>query len=309
MGRYGTPVLLSENEILDGSILLTARMSWIGHLIAAIVLLGWVAAVIITLMINGFSVGFSSVFQILISAVAFLITGGIGLTCLLAGGLFLSSSLAAMRGSNWTLRATEEGLYLKLRSYVDYRLSDDDKIVVFIPRAEIRQIRSTLKKARVVSRQGNSQLIADDQVEKQDFMEIELYGHDLSKIRTCLEEEKRRNSPTFLKGVASQAKGAAIRVQSDGILKLDWKTKNTRMKPNMAETLVALSDYYATAALEEREQVSIKSLDKDGQESRLIELASTGSKMDAVVLARELYALDLSQAKQFVDELLECPVC
>ncbi len=303
MGRYGTLTLIREDQVPFNDAVIISRMSWVGHFIVSVFLLGWVAVIGYFVYSETAFSDISSILEALITAFFALVIGAIILVCLIAGLAFLSSALAAMKPDNWVLLATDEGIYIKLRSYYDHQLSSQDRIVVFIPRNEIKQVRSSRQKTRVVYRGDNFTNADDDSFEKYDFLEIKLYGHDLSEIEECLEIEKRRNCPTFLKGVTKKARGTALKIQPKGIIKLDWKTKATRITPAIDTIITVLSQHYASSAIEGEEQAAIKSLNKEEQEKRLLELASIGNMMDAVILARELYGFDLTEAKRFIDEL------
>lgn len=303
MGRYGTLILIREDQVPHPDAIVTARMSWVGHFIASVFLLGWVAVIGYFVCSESAFSDISSILEVLLVAFLALVIGAMILVCLVAGIAFLSSALAAMKSANWIFLATDEGIYVKLRSYYDYQLSSEDKIVVFIPRNEIKQVRSSRQKTRVVYRGENFTNAEDDGLEKYDFLEIKLYGHDLSEIEECLEIEKRKNCPTFLKGVTKRARGAALKTQPKGIIKLDWKTKATRLTPSIDTIISVLSQQYATSSIEGEDQAAIKTLDKENQEKRLLELAGMGNMMDAVILARELYGFNLTDAKQFIDEL------
>ena len=40
---------------------------------------------------------------------------------------------ARFRSTNWLVRMTDDGLFIKFRSYLNYRFSDEDPTVVLIP--------------------------------------------------------------------------------------------------------------------------------------------------------------------------------
>ena len=52
-----------------------------------------------------------------------------------------------------------------------------------------------------------------------------------------------------------------------------------------------------------REQDEVRRQRKE-QEARLLELAESGDRIGAVALARQLYAYDLTTAKEFIDSLI-----
>ena len=301
MGRYATIELLKEAEVPAGNMHLTARMSWKGHFIAALFLLGWSVALPGFLLTFG-SVNFDgSVFEFLGLSVAGLFVGAIVLICFLAGLLFLFSALAALRSTNWTLRAGPEGIYLKLRNYGDFRLPPKDKVVAFIPKREIRKLGFIRRKTRRV---GDKDFAMDDQLIRDEYLEIELFGADLSVITDALTMETRRHCPTLIKGVTARAKGAAVKVHpKDGVIRVDWKTRGTRLLPPLTRAEPVLASLYRTSEAEEPDEAPIKTLRYLDQESRLLEMVRRGDKIDALSLARDLYGFSLTEAHMFLKTL------
>ncbi len=51
------------------------------------------------------------------------------------------------------------------------------------------------------------------------------------------------------------------------------------------------------------EQEQAKELERGAQERRLLDMVLQGNTIDAVIVAKDLYGLTTTQAKQFVDDL------
>src|SRR5262245_35981575 len=67
------------------------------------------------------------------SWIAYYITGLI----LVALLIFHNLVTARFRPTNWLVRVTDDGLFIKFRSYLNYRFSDQDHTIVFVPYSEI----------------------------------------------------------------------------------------------------------------------------------------------------------------------------
>ncbi|MCR9212523.1 MAG: hypothetical protein NXI13_02300 [Proteobacteria bacterium] len=301
MGRYGDIAFLKGNDVPTEEVLLRSKMSGIGHGIAGVLLLGWSIGFPYFLFANGLVHFSSSLFDILFSLFIVTFCGLAVLISFLAGLMFLSSALAAARPSNWTLVATEQGLYVNLRSYTDWRLPADDAVIAFIPKREIRRFRFVHRKNRVIGDKDNP---TDTALTKDAYLEIHLHGQDLTAIDDCLTAERRKSVPTWIKGVTAKAKGAAIQIgDNNGVLRIDWSTRKTRLTPKLDKTEALLSGLYQTTAHQEPDEAPIDSLSPEDQEARLLDMVHRGDKIDATILARSLYGLSLTEANRFLDDL------
>jgi hypothetical protein len=301
MGRYGKIELITEEAALQNPALLTAKMSWKGHLIVALFLLGWCVAFPAFLGMNDLFSADDSLFSLLFAGFIWIFCSIIVLTCTLVGLVFLSSSLAALKKSNWTLRAAPEGVYLKLRNYSDHRLNAADPIVAFIPKREIRNLKFVGQKTRIVT---DPEVPEDKHLHKEESLEIALYGEDLAHIETALAEERTRKTPTWSKGITTRAKGSDIKLYPDrGVIRVDWKTRKTRLTPSVKEAEAVLGRLYRTETEEAAEEAPLLTLSKDAQEDRLREMVRRGDAIGATALVRETQGLTLTDAHQYLKSL------
>ncbi|MCC3304984.1 hypothetical protein [Sneathiella sp. HT1-7] len=301
MGRYANIELITEAEARQNPALLAAKMSWKRHFIVALFLLGWSIGFPAFLGINSlFNIG-GSLFSLLFGVFIWIFCGLIVLTCALVGLIFLFSAFAAMRHSNWTLRATPEGLYLKLRNYGDYRLNATDPIVAFIPKREIRALHFMGQKTRMVT---DPDIPEDKHLHKEEWLEIALYGTDLTLIDDALGKERTRKGPTWIKGVTANAKGADIKLMAEtGIIRVDWNTRKTRLTPPLKEAETILDGIYLTEKEEAAEEAPLLTLSKEHQEDRLREMVRRGDAIGAAALVREIHGFSLTEAHQYLKSL------
>lgn len=301
MGRYGEISFLTAAEVPKDGALLCCRMSGLGHGIVGIGLLAWGIGFPVFLLANGLVRFNGSLFDILFSLFIVLFCGLAVLIGILAGLMFTSSALAAARASNWTLMALEDGLYLNLRSYTDWRLPPEDKVIAFIPKREIRRFRFLHRNNRVV---GDTDNPTDTHLSKDAYLEIQLHGPDLAALSECLVAERQKSVPTLIKGVTAKAKGAALQIgDPPGVLRLDWFTRKTRLTPKLAKVEEILSGLYQTTTLHEADEAPIDSLSTAAQEDRLRDMVRRGDKIGAAVLARTLYGLSLTEANRYLEDL------
>ncbi len=301
MGRYGKIELITEEEARQSPALLTAKMSWKGHLIVALFLLVWSVGFPAFLGANDlFSAG-DSLFSMVFASFIWFFCSVTVLTCALVGLVFLSSALAAMKQSNWTLRAAPEGLYLKLRNYGDHRLSAADPIVAFIPKREIRSLKLVGQKTRMVT---DADYPEDNHVHKEEWLEVALYGDDLALVEAALIKERSRKGPTWIKGVTANAKGSDIKLLNEtSVIRIDWRTRKTRLTPSIREAETILNSLYQTETEEAAEEAPLLTLSKERQEDRLREMVRRGDAIGATALVREIHGLSLTEAHQYLKSL------
>jgi len=309
MGRYADLRFITAAEVPERAGDLVAREAWAGRLFAASILLGFGLGV--PLLAWNFSSGAAwsldlsarSWFEFVVFGIGGLTVGVVALVCLLAGLGFLAEALAAMKSTNWVLRGGAEGLYVKLRRFSDFRLPAGDPIVAVIPRRELRWLRGHGQRARRVGRSGEHASHEDDALGRQAYLEIALHGAGASEIEARLKRERALWCATWVKGVRAQAKGAAVSLRPGGVIRIDWTTKGTRLRPKPGAALEQLARDYPLAPELETEQAQAKRLDRETQETRLLDMVRQGNTIDAVIVAKDLYGFTTTEAKRFLDEL------
>lgn len=309
MGRYADLSFLREDQVPENDGDLVAREAWLGRLIGSVMLFAMGAGALVAGYLAFGAAGWR--IDLSLNALFNLLGAGIGgsivlvvcLVGLLGGFGYFTTFLAALKPSNWVLRATPDGLYVKLRAFTDHRRPKDDPIVAFIPRREVRWLRTHDQLARTVGRGGDVASFEDDTLSAQQYLEIDLHGGDLAELRTRIERERGVWGPTLIKGVRSKSKGAAVTIRPEDAIRIDWKTKGTRLRPKLSEAMAHLGRAYPLAPGLESEQKQAKELDRDGQERRLLDMVQQGNTIDAVIVAKDLYGFTTTEAKQFVDDL------
>ncbi len=283
-GRYADLSFLREGQVPENAGDFVAREAWLGRLVASVMLFAMVAGVLV--------VG---------------IVGLIGLLVCLAGLLgglaYFTTFLAALKPSNWVLRAAPDGLYVKLRAFTDHRRPEDDTIVAFIPRREVRWLRTHDQLARAVERGSRFVHREDDALSAQPYLEIDLDGGDLAELKTRLQRERGLWGSTSVTAVRQKSKGAAVSTRPEDVIRNDWKTKGTRLRPKLSEAMAHLGRAYPLAPDLESEQLQAKDLERGAQERRLLDMVLQGNTIDAVIVAKDLYGFTTTEAKPFVDDL------
>ena len=217
------------------------------------------------------------------------ITGGFLLIFVL---IAWHTARASFRSSSWRLRASTNGLYVKVRSFLNHGLSADDPVVVYLPKAEIVGLREHRIWAR---RPGTDD---SETIQRMVFLEIMLHDEDLGELVALLKCERAIN-PGKQSGVSMIARHYPVRVLPGGIVQVDW----SGLSPGLKRAVKLLGGVYPLLDKLQTRQQRFTELDKTAKEDRLLELVERGETIGAVKLAKELYGYDTKDAKAFVDDL------
>jgi hypothetical protein len=213
--------------------------------------------------------------------------------------LYRKMITARFHPANWLARLTDEGMFIKFRSYLNNHFPDNEPTVVYIPHFEIRSARQVIEKQSVSDRDPNNR--RSSVTKAKTFVELELAG-DTKQLAEALQRERHYaiGGSRMLK-IVTRYQHLPVRLPTAEKLQIEWA-----VTPNAQALLNALTRHTFVRSTEEtsKDFVNLDKLSRDEQEARLLELAETGDKIGAIAMARRLYAFDLTQAKQFVEGLV-----
>jgi hypothetical protein len=216
--------------------------------------------------------------------------------------IFQNLITARFRSSNWLLRVTDHGLFIKFRSYLNHHFDQRDLTVVFLPYSEIRSAREMTEIHRIPDRDNGSR--AGTMTKTRRAVELELAG-DCTALSKLLANERER---VFAKSVigagrlSTRYQHLPVRMAGSKLLSIDWG-----VVPSVETLLTSLTRHTVVqdSAAVSKDFTELETLSKEQQEARLVELVQCGESMAAIALARRLYSYDLARAKQFVEELAQ----
>jgi len=218
--------------------------------------------------------------------------------CLL---IFQKLVTARFRPSNWLLRMTDHGMFVKFRSYLNHHFDDQDMTVVFLPYSEIRSARLLKQRQELPDRNDRNQPGTSTQTRR--LLELVLAG-DSTEFADALAKERERvftkTNRSAVK-VSSRYQHFPVRLASPTLLRIEWG-----VVPRIQTILDALRRHTLVQAAGEASQnyANLDQLSRQEQETRLLELAESGDMIGAITIARQLYSYDLTAAKQFVEGLM-----
>ncbi|TMA80594.1 MAG: hypothetical protein E6J74_39725 [Deltaproteobacteria bacterium] len=217
--------------------------------------------------------------------------------CLL---IFQRLVTARFRSSNWLIRLTDHGLFVKFRSYLNHHFSDQDFTVVFLPYSEIRSVKLVKERQELPDRDDTNQ--STTIIRTRRIIDLEL-SDDSTQLAEALAKERERvfAKPTQGTGrTSSRYQHFPVRLPSPTLLRIEWG-----VVPDPQTFLDGLTRHTLVRDTEEtsRDFVNFDGLSREEQETRLLELAESGDMIGAVGMARKLYSYDLAAAKHFVEDL------
>lgn len=212
--------------------------------------------------------------------------------------------IAALRHENWVLRATPSGMWLKLRSYRNRRLSPDDRVVVHIPFADIsgiRRTRETLRFVWVAGARGRRRPRVTR--ETTTHLDVILPAHETEGLRQELLAELRRAPPPTW-ALASTTRHMPVRVPEPGCVRIPVLGPETRLRPALDEVLATLQELLPVRNEQHLEGKRTDELDADGHAELIRQLAEAGRWMPAIVLIRQRDGGDFTTARARLEALI-----
>jgi len=219
--------------------------------------------------------------------------------------MFHNLVTARFRPTNWLVRMTDDGLFIKFRSYLNYRFSDQDHTIVFVPYCEIGSAKLVKERQAIPDPDEGNRRATTTRTRR--FIELELAGNSEQLANALAGESKRVLAKPTEGGssVSSQYQHLAVQLAAPNLLRIEWgvvANAQTLLDALTRHTLVQ----HPTAV--SKNFVNLDGLSREEQESRLLELAQSGDMIGAATMARTLYAYDLATAKNFVESLVVKPV-
>ena len=217
--------------------------------------------------------------------------------------------VARFRPSNWLVTATESGVYVKFRSYLNYHFSADDVSVVFVPYREIavaRVVRETVERLDLATRIGGSRANRYSSYQRRKVAELELTG-DTKELADALLQESARQGPRQKRWYGSttvRVNHQPVMLEGTSRLRIVWECV-----PRIQKFVARLAPKVKVEATASRD-VSVEALqdlDRPGLERRIAELARAGRMREARLETRLHFAYDSEQTERFIERLLRDP--
>ncbi|MCC6144634.1 MAG: hypothetical protein IT368_12575 [Candidatus Hydrogenedentes bacterium] len=222
---------------------------------------------------------FRSFSWIALAAVAAVMFGGALVAALMRGGnpvvfllpalvgcLFLALALlrwrACARPTNWILRQADNGLYINLRSFLNYHLPPEDETVLFLPAHEIAAVGKVYQKLVCPARHGST-------VHHSSFIALYLTHEETGPIEARLRQERRRIPHRALR---KKTLHYPVRLGAPGEIRLLWDW----VRPAEDRALHCLAAQYPLAPNRKVASAAWESISEEEKADRIVRLWEEG---------------------------------
>jgi len=211
---------------------------------------------------------------------------GLGLLMTIFPYIGFRSFWGSRRPEAWRLRWSPEGIYMRFRSYHNWRFPADMATVFYLPRREVAWLRlhyASLDKPDETGDWGHQRL-------KTKGLEIGLKNLDPAPLADALRAERRHRH----RGL--RVNDEPVKLTAEGTLTVDLRRAKQLLEP--------LTRYYPTGLEEHREGKAFADMSQSEREDHILDLAGAGDKIAAIKAARQVYDCDLTEAKTLVEGLI-----
>src|SRR5580765_4505756 len=128
---------------------------------------------------------------------------------------------ARFRSTNWLVRMTDDGLFIKFRSYLNYRFSDQDPTVVFIPYSELSSAKLVKERQAIPDRDGGNPRAT---IRTRRFIELQLADNSEPLADALAGESKRVFAKPADGGanVSTRYQHLPVRLAAPNLLRIEW---------------------------------------------------------------------------------------
>ena len=196
--------------------------------------------------------------------------------------------------ANWLLRYGPDGFLINLRHFANAHLAQDAPTMVWIGSSEVARIRETIHRSKRPDHHGGVSSVVVK------YLEIVLRSQDTERLAAAIEHEQRQ--PPAGHRVRSKVKQSVVSIPEPGIVRLVWGGTVSTVRPGLKRALAVFAQHHALES-EIHKESDFRRLTDAELEEHLIELAEAGDTIGATLIARKRYAMSLSEAVAFLEEL------
>ena len=194
---------------------------------------------------------------------------------------------ASRRPEAWLFAWAPDRLFLRFRSFHNFRFDPGTPSIVEIPRRDVARIRSFTETLETRDGEGNWKT---PRTLKGLQIELEHSSHLQSLTDMLREEAKRRDTR------GSRVNHYPVTTRDDAIIRIELRRAN--------DILTTMAPYYGTAVHMDLPLVRFDAMSPEQRQDHILDLVLAGHKIDAIHAAREVNGGSLADAKRFVEELV-----
>lgn len=203
------------------------------------------------------------------------------------------------KSTNWLMVLLADEVLIKYRSYLNCHMSRSDSQVFVMDIDEIVWVRKVKRKEITIGQRGGT---TTAYLKFLDIMLAEGIGEEM-KEALAAERRVERDYKNQSGKMTTKFRDYPISVKDDSILRV----KMNSIRPGVKAAL----QWFGSNGIEEKlvckevEDFTVTFKDKKQMDDQILTLAMGGKKIAAVKLARRAYGMGLSEAKEFVEGLME----
>ncbi len=293
---------LNLQDIDENKINHTFKESSSSSLIFSIIFLGlcifwgWVIFKSGSFLNSSISLDFESLFILVFNLIGGFVVFVMTLVCPLIFLITFSTFLATTKKTNWIIKTSDDGLYIKYRSYLNNHCSDCTPEIIFIPASDIKSVYDAYSVNILPGCEGSNTK------HKNVYLDILLTHAETSELKETLNQE--RNSMFSQKGfIKSKSKHYPVNIPEPGLIRIEWKSSKNHIMPGIKKTLKVLGHYYFidfSLNLDTKcwDKAEAKELD-----DLILELCQSGDDINAVKIIKQRFGYNTTMAVKFLDEI------
>lgn len=203
------------------------------------------------------------------------------------------------KSTNWLMVLSPDEVVIKYRSYLNCHMPINDRQVIVLDLDEIVAVRRVKRKEITLGQNNHTQ------TRYLKFLEIMLaegLGEEVKEALTS-ERQAERDYKNETGKTTTKFRDYPISVKDDNILRV--KMNSVRPGVKDASWWFGANGIELLEEISEEEDFTVTLEDKRQMDDKILTLAMSGQKIGAIKLAKRAYGMGLSEAKEFVEGLME----
>jgi hypothetical protein len=216
--------------------------------------------------------------------------------------LVLGDFLAKLRDTNWIVWLRPDGLWINFRSYQD-RGSRDTETVIELDFAEIAEVRQAGEVYYTPSTEGGSV--------RQSIKSLEIVlTHDRTdELAAAMSLDRTKTPPQrWICGVGVTTRPAhfPVSLPEPGQIRIAWRGgMGNWVTPSLRHVLRELGGLVRTGEAKHTQRADWQELTEAELDDQILRLVQAGDKMSAIDLLTSRRGYSTTEARRFVDELIQ----
>ncbi|MCA9082149.1 MAG: hypothetical protein KDA58_16425 [Planctomycetaceae bacterium] len=208
--------------------------------------------------------------------------------------------IPSFRRANWTVKLSENRLYLMVRNFRNTHNADDGPVVVSWDYSDIVRAEGLVRSRSLMHRRGRERKWTER------HLRLTLRGGTPSELRQLLDTERNRRPPW--RGMSRQRRYFPSPVSCDErSVSVVWNDRTEVIKPGMGTMLDLLGRLSGCDVQRTDGTASQAAAGETDIDNQILELCQRGDRLAAIQLVRAHHGCSLTEAVTFVEELMQTP--